>query len=250
MDHISYFILFCLSPPSSLCKIDKIVIPDPKKHQKASQVPYHVYISGLDLVDGTPVIDIKPYVPHYDSVGYMYEEGLGVDKEARLPKWVSDGLGKRRNVDFTLEAEEQLNNIVVGEDAKELEFYGKATGRDESDQDALDSIKNCIEEVLSVDVRSKWQTKKARKGKSRAETSKRVKDMNSESDASWSQNDDRNMETICTQQIDLLLIKFTVKQGFDDGEHVAVDTNGSGADDGITVVGVEYLDKKKKGSQK
>ena len=92
----------------------------------------------------------------------MYEEGLGVDKEARLPKWVSDGLGKRRNVDFTPEAEEQLKSIVTGEDAKELEFYGKATGRDESDEDALESIKSCIEEVLSVDVRSKWQTKKAR----------------------------------------------------------------------------------------
>ena len=77
----------------SLCKIDKVVIPPKKKHQKASNTPYHVYVSGLDLVDGTPVLDIKPYVPHYDSVGYMYEEGLGVEKEARLPKWVSDGLG-------------------------------------------------------------------------------------------------------------------------------------------------------------
>jgi hypothetical protein len=24
-------------------------------------------ISGLDLVDGTPVLDVKPYVPHYVS---------------------------------------------------------------------------------------------------------------------------------------------------------------------------------------
>ncbi len=77
----------------SLCKIDKIVIPPKKKHQKASESPYYVHVSGLDLVDGTPVLDIKPYVPHYDSVGYMYEEGLGVEKEARLPAWVSDGLG-------------------------------------------------------------------------------------------------------------------------------------------------------------
>ena len=57
-------------------------------------------MSGLDLVDGTPVLDIKPYVPHYDSVGYMHEEGLGVEKEeARLPLWVSDGLGASQLLD-------------------------------------------------------------------------------------------------------------------------------------------------------
>jgi len=84
----------------SLCKIDKIVIPPKKKHQKAGETPYHVYVSGLDLVDGTPVLDIKPYVPHYDSVGYMHEEGLGVEKEeARLPLWVSDGLGASQLLD-------------------------------------------------------------------------------------------------------------------------------------------------------
>ncbi len=76
----------------SLCKIDKIVIPTKKKHQRLNSDPYHVYVSGLDLVDGTPVLDIKPYVPHYDSVGYMNEEGI--DDEVQLPKWVSDGLGK------------------------------------------------------------------------------------------------------------------------------------------------------------
>ncbi|MSQ41715.1 MAG: tRNA (N6-threonylcarbamoyladenosine(37)-N6)-methyltransferase TrmO [Dehalococcoidia bacterium] len=25
-------------------------------------------VEGLDLVDGTPVLDVKPYIPHYDSV--------------------------------------------------------------------------------------------------------------------------------------------------------------------------------------
>lgn len=26
-----------------------------------------VYFSGVDMIDGTPVLDIKPYIPHYDS---------------------------------------------------------------------------------------------------------------------------------------------------------------------------------------
>jgi len=33
-------------------------------------------VRGLDLVDGTPVIDVKPYVAHYDSV-----------PKATIPKW-------------------------------------------------------------------------------------------------------------------------------------------------------------------
>ena len=35
-------------------------------------------LGGIDLVDGTPVLDIKPYVPWCDSV-----------TEATAPKWVT-----------------------------------------------------------------------------------------------------------------------------------------------------------------
>ena len=34
-------------------------------------------VLGLDAIDGTPVLDIKPYIPHYDSV-----------PSARIPGWV------------------------------------------------------------------------------------------------------------------------------------------------------------------
>jgi tRNA-Thr(GGU) m(6)t(6)A37 methyltransferase TsaA len=34
-------------------------------------------VKGLDAIDGTPVIDIKPYIPGYDSV-----------KNAKAPSWV------------------------------------------------------------------------------------------------------------------------------------------------------------------
>ena len=26
-----------------------------------------LYVSGIDLIDGTPVLDIKPYIPNYDN---------------------------------------------------------------------------------------------------------------------------------------------------------------------------------------
>jgi tRNA-Thr(GGU) m(6)t(6)A37 methyltransferase TsaA len=34
-------------------------------------------VRGLDAIDGTPVLDLKPYIPHYDSV-----------PSARVPAWV------------------------------------------------------------------------------------------------------------------------------------------------------------------
>ncbi|MGI8550321.1 MAG: tRNA (N6-threonylcarbamoyladenosine(37)-N6)-methyltransferase TrmO [Dehalococcoidia bacterium] len=34
-------------------------------------------VRGLDAIDGTPVLDIKPYIPHYDSV-----------PAARVPGWI------------------------------------------------------------------------------------------------------------------------------------------------------------------
>ncbi len=36
-------------------------------------------VRGLDAIDGTPVLDVKPYVPHFDSV-----------PEARVPDWVQE----------------------------------------------------------------------------------------------------------------------------------------------------------------
>jgi len=36
-------------------------------------------VRGLDAIDGSPVLDVKPYLPYYDSIA-----------DARLPKWVED----------------------------------------------------------------------------------------------------------------------------------------------------------------
>lgn len=37
-----------------------------------------INVSGLDILDGTPILDIKPYTPVYDLV-----------KKARVPAWVN-----------------------------------------------------------------------------------------------------------------------------------------------------------------
>jgi tRNA (Thr-GGU) A37 N-methylase len=35
-------------------------------------------VKGLDTLDGTPILDVKPYVPGYDDV-----------PDARVPDWVT-----------------------------------------------------------------------------------------------------------------------------------------------------------------
>jgi tRNA (Thr-GGU) A37 N-methylase len=40
-----------------------------------------ITVKGLDALDGTPVLDIKPYIPNFDSY-----------PDARVPKWVSEHL--------------------------------------------------------------------------------------------------------------------------------------------------------------
>ncbi len=42
-----------------------------------------VKVRGLDAVDGSPVLDIKPYLPHCDSL-----------PEATVPDWVTEGLNR------------------------------------------------------------------------------------------------------------------------------------------------------------
>lgn len=42
---------------------------------KIEQIENHtIYFSGVDMVDSTPVLDIKPYIPQYDSPGYTVPE--------------------------------------------------------------------------------------------------------------------------------------------------------------------------------
>lgn len=38
-----------------------------------------LHVRGLDAVDGSPVLDVKPYIPYHDSI-----------PEARVPQWVTE----------------------------------------------------------------------------------------------------------------------------------------------------------------
>ena len=217
----------------TLCKIDSI---------SRGKDPY-INVSGLDLVDGTPVLDIKPFVPHYDTV--ISPESTGgsdIPDGVQLPHWVGMGLEKRREVILTPDALGQLESIVLN-NGTALEFYGPHTGRDSSNEDCLKAIQGAISQVLAIDVRSKWQTGKARKGKFQAERSNRVKEVMSKENATEDKAgevDEDDEEILCTQQLDNLLIKYSIRAPKDDGQKDEV-TFGSGANDTIEVRAIELL---------
>jgi tRNA-Thr(GGU) m(6)t(6)A37 methyltransferase TsaA len=60
----------------TLAKIEKV---DKKKRC--------IYLSACDLVEGTPVLDIKPYVPAYDTVPIF-----------KVPKWIEETIDTRNKV--------------------------------------------------------------------------------------------------------------------------------------------------------
>jgi tRNA-Thr(GGU) m(6)t(6)A37 methyltransferase TsaA len=235
-------VLACRSPhrPNpigmTLAKLDRISTQSRKLPGAKRPSPVTcLHLSGLDLVDGTPVLDIKPYVPVYDTV-----------KECRLPEWVSKGLQTQRPVEFTEGALSELAAIV--QEGCSLAFYGHPG---ESRLTTRTDVQACITEVLSMDVRSRFQTNKARKGNFQAERSHRVAATDPEtatthaSKVSHTSDEPGSSSTpappaslSCTQQLDRLLISYTVHEAVD---RLRVASHGSGAEDQVTVTSIQYL---------
>ncbi|XP_020107766.1 uncharacterized protein LOC109723710 isoform X1 [Ananas comosus] len=92
---------------------------------------HSILLSGVDLVDDTPVLDIKPYLPYSDSV-----EG------ATVPNWVKgDNKLAVRSVSFSPEFASSLSSCWVHTQKQSL--YASA-----------DEFRSFIEEVLAWDIRS------------------------------------------------------------------------------------------------
>lgn len=299
----------------SLCKLDKIVIHPKKKKGQAKQKgegTFSLLLSGLDIVDGTPILDIKPYVPHYDCVGYTSPlasmatiktdaSSSSNDEEerpsttsaeingpnsVRVPHWVDSGLQKRRNVTFLPAANQFLEDLSSQQNTKQstsstsnpssttqpsltqIQFYGPHSPWKDSPNQSVTYLKQCILELLGVDVRSAWQTKKARKGKFQAERSSRLKEWKGSNGNDGSSGNTTNAMAggsvdalpandgaksggrLCTQQIDNLLVQFTIEEPgsilyneSEIGKSSLVDerSKGSGAQDIVVVHAISLI---------
>ena len=232
----------------SLCRLDKVIINNKKKgnNNKDNKTTFQLLLSGLDLVDGTPIVDIKPYVPHYDCVGYVYDKQKNDNNtdNVRVPQWVDSGLQKRRSVTFQPEATQFLQDLTTSSSQPPpLKFYGSHTPwKDTSSEQAVEYIKQCILELLSVDVRSAWQTRKARDGKFQAERSSRVKEWKGNNSTDKKDAADQN-SSFCTQQIDNLLVQYTIEEPGSAYHEKEVDERsiGSGAEDIVVVHSISLI---------
>lgn len=99
-----------------------------------------VHLSGIDLIDGTPIVDIKPYVPSYDCV-----------ENARVASWISEDNTRISQVIWEDEPKQNLHRFI---EQDLLEFYQKS-----------EDVVQVIEEIVKLDIRSTYRRKK--NGKSR-----------------------------------------------------------------------------------
>ena len=221
----------------TLCKLEKIQVNGPHS------VTLHV--SGLDLVDQTPVLDVKPYVPVYDSINNNLSSS-SLDPSLILPppktpEWVEGGLATSRKVVIKEEAEIQLKDILE-DDPNALDFYGPKHG----DMDTFRSVIDCIRQVLAMDVRSTFQTQKTRKGKFQAERAERIQTsfgVNGGGNSTKElEKDSDNVEgtSYCTQQLDNLMIHYQVEEA---NERKRTPSENSGAEDIIVVERITLLPK-------
>ena len=74
-------------------------------------------LAGADLVDGTPILDVKPFVPYSDTPPL---------EQVRAPPWVAPESGTQLRVRFSDEARRQLAALCAGSDppAGALRFFG------------------------------------------------------------------------------------------------------------------------------
>ena len=86
-----------------------------------------ICLSGIDMVDGTPVLDIKPYIP-YDSIHLESEDGLCdsplpmsvaasssafQERRLKVPSWIIDSDIPLHPVNFDDCALEVLDDLIL-----------------------------------------------------------------------------------------------------------------------------------------
>ncbi|KAL2338591.1 hypothetical protein Fmac_013037 [Flemingia macrophylla] len=90
-----------------------------------------ILLTGVDLVDGTPVLDIKPYLPYCDSI-----------REATVPNWLmEDNLLSVPSISFSENFTSALENCWAMAEKKSL--YASSV-----------EFQTLIKQVLSWDIRS------------------------------------------------------------------------------------------------
>ena len=105
----------------------------------------------MDLIDGTPILDIKPYIPDYDRPRKVNNEAMGEEEEeetVKVPEWITTKSSSLQ-VLFTPRAMADLAKF--SKDSAEFPLAHLETWQD---------LKSSVTEILSADPRSVYRKDK------------------------------------------------------------------------------------------
>lgn len=86
---------------------------------KQEQNEFRLYVKGADLLDGTPIVDIKPYISYSDSIPTAYS-GYAQDAPQQLSVHWSD-LANQQKEDFLKQKLLDIEQVVELEDILALD---------------------------------------------------------------------------------------------------------------------------------
>lgn len=115
--------------PIGLSAVRMERIESPPRHSSSAKAAAHgpkIWVSGLDLLDGTPILDLKPYIKYTDSI------------ESSVSGWAKEEI-ERHPVEFSKECLEQIDRL-------------EASG--------YPNLRSLIEELLALDPRPAAQARK------------------------------------------------------------------------------------------
>lgn len=126
-----------------------------------------LFVSGIDILDGTPILDIKPYIPQYDSpnlsISQIESENIektdeSIDSEINETKtqpigWVEGSIVSDVSVDFTPKSLSQLKNFHPLDDENKCNHCLNYLS-------GFEDAKNAITNLLRADPRSVYRRTK------------------------------------------------------------------------------------------
>ena len=127
-----------------------------------------IIVSGLDMIDGTPVLDVKPYIP-YDIINSTIPIPMAVDecgntlncKLLHVPSWIHEYDIPSRKIVYSTESSNSLEFIVNSNKNSRNRGRNRSKSTSSLMYSNVNDMKNLISQILRQDIRSVYQGRKA-----------------------------------------------------------------------------------------
>ncbi|GAB6018411.1 hypothetical protein CHUAL_000126 [Chamberlinius hualienensis] len=113
-----------------------------------------LYLSGIDMIDGTPILDIKPYIPCYDdpnkqepssSSSSSEPQETEIEEPVSVAQWIQSPEVEKLNVRFTPTAENQISSLIESDEDLKSRYPNPKT------------VQSILTDILREDPRSVYR---------------------------------------------------------------------------------------------